>query len=161
MRFRFEGHDKMGRPMKGELDAANQEMASAELRTREVFALKLEPVDGEPMRTVLEHPEEIPADVESEIEKVKAEADEEMPPCPADAHCPVCAPDKVVDEELSGDLQAAMRISGQIRDELGPYSDQIANEAMKIANEAMKEMVTEAACQAFNRDQVRRMPKGP
>lgn len=151
MRFRFEGHDKMGRPMKGELDASNQEMASAELRARDVFVLKLEPVDGEPMRTVLEHPEEL-ADVEAEIEKVKAEADEEMPPCPADAHCPVCQ-DKV-DEELSGDLKAAMRISGQIRDELGPYSD-------AIANEALKEMVTEAACQAFNRDQVRRMPKGP
>ena len=149
MKFRYEGHDKMGRPLKGELEAANQESASSELRAREIFALKLEPVTEDQMRTVLEHPE--PPDVEAEIEKVRAEADEEMPPCPPDAHCPVCLDaEQSRDAELTDDLRAAVEISNQIENELGAM-------AIAMSKAALKEMVAEAACKAFNRAHVRRM----
>ena len=150
MKFRYEGHDKMGRPLKGELEAANQESASSELRAREIFALKLEPVTEDQMMTVLEHPE--PPDVEAEIEKVRADADEEMPPCPADAHCPVCldAEQSRWDAELTDDLRAAVEISNQIENELGAL-------AIAMSKAALKEMVTEAACKAFNRAHVRRI----
>lgn len=153
MKFRYEGHDKMGRPLKGELEAANQESASSELRAREIFALKLEPVTEDQMRTVLEHPE--PPDVEAEIEKVRAEADEEMPPCPPDAHCPVCldAEQSRWDAELTDDLRAAMEISNQIDNEMGA----LGALAIAMSKAALKEMVAEAACKAFNRAHVRRM----
>ena len=151
MKFRYEGHDKMGRPLKGELEAANQESASSELRAREIFALKLEPVTEDQMSTVLEHPE--PPDVEAEIEKVRAEADEEMPPCPPDAHCPVCLDaEQSRDAELTDDLRAAVEISNQIENELGDRAFEFA-----MSKAALKEMVAEAACKAFNRAHVRRM----
>jgi hypothetical protein len=159
MKFRYEGHDKMGRPLKGELEAANQESASSELREREIFALKLEPVTEDQMRTVLEHPE--PPDVEAEIEKVRAEADEEMPPCPPDAHCPVCldAEQSSLDAELTDDLRAAVEISNQIENELGDKRNRIVenNFTILLSKAALKEMVNEAALKALHGANRRRM----
>lgn len=81
MKFSYEGHDKMGRPLKGDLEAFNQEAAAAELRAMGVFAMRLEQAGEEPMKTVLEHKESVdqrfvPPDagtVEDEIEKVVQE----------------------------------------------------------------------------------------
>jgi hypothetical protein len=81
MKFSYEGHDKMGRPLKGDLEASNQEAAAAELRAMGVFAMRLEQAGEEPMKTVLEHKESVdqrfvPPDagtVEDEIEKVVQE----------------------------------------------------------------------------------------
>ena len=187
MKFRYEGHDKMGRPLKGELEAANQESASSELREREIFALKLEPVTEDQMRTVLEHPDPEPPDVEAEIEKVRAEADEEMPPCPPDAHCPVCLDaeqssygtgrGKALAEkdlaapmdgtahiaELTDDLRAAVEISNQIENELGDKRNRIVGnrvERILLSKAALKAMVTEAALKALHGANIRRMPKG-
>lgn len=162
MKFRYEGHDRMGRPQKGSVEAENQEKASEILRANDVFALKLEPATDEPMKTVLDHPEasqaldetkemrrqeaqpqQQPVDVEAEIEAVKQEAG-------------------VEDDELEADLKDAVEISQRISIVLGGSRNRITENShvTLLSEQALKEMVTEAACQAFNRAQVRRMPKG-
>jgi len=55
MTFRYEGHDRMGSPLRGELEAESVEAAAAALRDKGIYTMNLEPTTEEPMKTVLEH----------------------------------------------------------------------------------------------------------
>ena len=147
MTFRYEGHDKMGRPMKGELEAGSVEAASAELREQGVYAMNLEPATDAPMKTVLEHkeptpdprfvpPDDQPPDVEAEIEKVVKEAEKED----VEASSPVT--------ELQSEMIRAVNLAREVRDVL---RDQGCIEAYceMMEQAALKEMIAEAAVRRF------------
>lgn len=157
MRFRYEGHDKMGRPLRGELEAGSVEAASADLRAQGVYAMNLEPATVEPMKMVLEHKEQapdprfVPPDVESEIEKVVKEADAEAAKTPAPSGC--CnAPSGCRGgmTELQSEVIRATRLAREVRDVL---RDQGCIDAYceMMEQAALKEMIAEAAVRHFNR----------
>jgi hypothetical protein len=57
--FRFEGHDRFAKPMKGHVDASDEADACAQLRAKNIYAMKVEEDGPEEMRTVLRHEPEI------------------------------------------------------------------------------------------------------
>ena len=169
MRFQYEGHDKMGRPMRGDLEAASEEAASAELREKGVYTLKLEPKTEEPMKTVLEHKEEpdqrfVAADslhpapdhgaVEAEVEKMvaEAEADEAKVGVGAEGRLEINVTGECRREggmtELQSEVIRAVALAREVRDVLRdqgciePYC-----EMMEQA--ALREMIAEAAVRRF------------
>jgi len=148
MRFQYEGHDKMGRPMRGDLEAASEEAASAELREKGVYALKLEPKTEEPMKTVLEHKEEpdqrfVAADslhpapdhgaVEAEVEKMVAEAEAE---------------ERLGLTELQSEVIRAVALAREVRDVLRDHGC-IEAYCEMMEQAALKEMIAEAAVRRF------------
>jgi hypothetical protein len=56
--YRYEGFTAGGKPKQGTLDAASEGDASARCRDAGLFLQKIEPVDGNPMKTVLHHRDE-------------------------------------------------------------------------------------------------------
>lgn len=156
MRFRYEGHDRMGRPLRGEFEAATIEAASAKLREDGVFALKLEQATSEPMRTILEHgvvakkderfvsPDSLvgPADagsVEEEVERCKEEMDEdEKKPGPGLAS---------LEDEVAMAVAMARRIRAAIvRESDYMYAPDRCNEFEK---DCLREMLAEIAIRRF------------
>lgn len=72
--FRYEGFNKDGKAKQGQIEAGSESDASARCRDAGLFLNRLEPVDGNPMKTVLHHrteeddfldtsPEDMPARV--------------------------------------------------------------------------------------------------
>ena len=158
MTFRYEGHDKMGRPMKGELEAGSVEAASAALREQGVYAMNLEPATDAPMKTVLEHKDPIPdprfvdpdglhpapdaGAVEAEVEKMVAEAEAEAKAVGDEGRVTGCRLPGLT--ELQSEVIRAMSLAREVRDVL---RDQGCIEAYceMMEQEALKEMIAEAA----------------
>ena len=80
MKFRYEAHDRMSNPKKGEIEAKDQEEAASRLREMDLFVLHVEEAGPGPHKTVLDHDKlmnqgaDVPPDIETEIEMMKEEA---------------------------------------------------------------------------------------
>jgi hypothetical protein len=57
--FRFEGHDRFAKPMRGHVDAKDEAEACAQLRAKNIYAMKVELDGPEEMSTVLRHEPEL------------------------------------------------------------------------------------------------------
>lgn len=55
--FRFEGHDRFAKPLKGHVEASDEADACAQLRAKHIYAMKVELDGPEEMKTVLRHEE--------------------------------------------------------------------------------------------------------
>jgi len=83
MKFRYEAHDRLSNPKKGEIEAKDKEEAASLLRGKDLFVLHLEEVGPEPQKTVLDHDKlmnpqaDLPPDIddiEGDIEAMREEA---------------------------------------------------------------------------------------
>jgi len=162
MKFRYEGHDKAGKPMRGDVEAPTKEEAAQKLRDDDVYVIGLEE-EGSPRKDVLDH-----GDLEEDIEAMKAEDEPGRPPrkgsekrhLPEERFIspnppvpgtekpePKPEPELTWRRELRKDLDAIHEIQVALRG--GREGDVTVND--DVLNEVVAEMVKRAAMRAFER----------
>lgn len=84
MTYRYEGHDALGRPRVGTVEAATPEDAAELVRhEHHIFAMKIEPHSSTPMTTVLEHKQDVREPGQDVQDSGKCrEPDKGAAPCP-------------------------------------------------------------------------------